>query len=88
VPRRKQDLTEEYQDRTRSRPPRADAWKGSSIIEIAGVAATVDEHARAAKMPTRLLIERLNAGWSPELIGVLLRAYDPGRPRGNLSVEA
>jgi hypothetical protein len=84
VPRRKLDITEEYQDRTRSRPPRADAWKGSSVIELAGVTSTVDEHARAAKMPTRLLLERLNAGWTSELIGLLLRAHDPARPRAEI----
>jgi hypothetical protein len=81
VSRRKLDITEEYQARTRSRPPRDGAWKASSVIEVAGVTGTVDEHARAAKMPTRLLIERLNAGWTPDLIGVLLKAHDPVRPR-------
>jgi hypothetical protein len=83
VSRRKLDITEEYQARTRSRPPRSSGAGASDVIVIGGVRATFDEHAKRHGMPVRLLLER--SMWPEHLLDALLRAHDPARLRATLA---
>jgi len=49
--------------------------KSADRIMLQGATWTIAEHADQAGIPTRLLLQRINQGWSAELLEALLRIY-------------
>jgi hypothetical protein len=45
------------------------------LLTIGGQEATIAEHAREASIPYEVLLKRVNAGWSTEILAALLRIY-------------